>query len=316
MIRNAAMPPRLAGSDARLRLLVAVCLSIAPIRAQAQNRGTYPLGMSATNSGVTPAPGFSYSNQLLFYSRDHAKDDDGNTLAVTGNNWVLMDINSLAWVSQKKVVSGARYSAATTVPFARNDLASDIDGEISGGGGYADSYHMPLILSWSGERTAVRVMYGFVAPTGRFVAGADDNVGSGYWTHALSTAQTLYLSQTFTFSAYEMYEFHTTQEGTGVHPGQTFDLDYSLMASVRSTASLRLQVGLVGYEAWQTTAKTGPDVTPEESKQRYAVNALGFAVAAAFPRRRISLTLKYFDEFANRSSYEGYSVQATGAISF
>ena len=34
--------------------------------AGAQNRGTYPLGMSAINSGVTPPPGFTYANQLVF----------------------------------------------------------------------------------------------------------------------------------------------------------------------------------------------------------------------------------------------------------
>jgi hypothetical protein len=34
-----------------------------------------------------------------------------------------------------------------------------------------------------------------------------------------------------------MYEFHTTQEGTGVHPGQTFDLDYSALASVIGTSA-------------------------------------------------------------------------------
>src|SRR5215831_8587881 len=54
--------------------------------AKAQSRGVYPLGMSATNSGVTPESGFTYSNQLLFYSRDEVKDPNGNTLPITGNN--------------------------------------------------------------------------------------------------------------------------------------------------------------------------------------------------------------------------------------
>ena len=53
--------------------------------AQAQVRGVYPLGMSATNSGVTPEPGFTYANQLLIYSRNQLKDPDGGVIA-TGNN--------------------------------------------------------------------------------------------------------------------------------------------------------------------------------------------------------------------------------------
>ena len=65
-----------------------VCVMILSMSSQAQNRGVYPLGMTATNSGVTPAPGFTYVNQLLFCSRDHAKDDKGDTLTVTGENYV------------------------------------------------------------------------------------------------------------------------------------------------------------------------------------------------------------------------------------
>ena len=44
----------------------AICMLIAARPARAQNRGVYPLGMSAINSGVTPESGFTYSNQLLF----------------------------------------------------------------------------------------------------------------------------------------------------------------------------------------------------------------------------------------------------------
>src|SRR5947209_19481250 len=143
-----------------LGLLVIVCLLAIATSAPAQNRGVYPLGMSATNSGVTPGAGFTYVNQLLFYSRDHAKDDAGHTLPVTGEHYVLMDMNTLAWVSTQEVLGGAAFSAAATLPFARNSLTSDIEGKISGGGGFADSYYLPLILGWNRERVAVRAIYG------------------------------------------------------------------------------------------------------------------------------------------------------------
>ena len=106
----------------RMRIVLsAVCTLILAMRAEAQNRGVYPLGMTATNSGVTPKPGFTYVNQLIFYSRDQAKDDVGNTLPVTGANYVLMDMNTLAWVSTKTFLGGANYSAAVTLPFAKNE---------------------------------------------------------------------------------------------------------------------------------------------------------------------------------------------------
>jgi len=306
-----------AGKKVRLWIVAAAYVSIAVIRAQAQNRGVYPLGMSAINSGVTPESGFSYSNQLLYYSRNEAKDNSGNTLPITGLNYVLMDMNSFIWVSKKEVL-GARYSAVATLPFVKNDLTSDLNGNISGGAGFADSYYMPFILGWSPERAAVRIIYGFLAPTGRFAPDSNSNVGSGYWTHAVSSGQTFYpaKSKVLALSAFGMYEFHTTQEGTGVHPGETFDLDYSTLVSLPGTGKFRLQIGPAGYEARQTTAKTGPQVSIAESKDRYAVNGLGFAVNMAFPKRKASLAFKYFKEFADRSTFQGYSLQLVGAITF
>ena len=288
------------------------------MRAKAQNRGVYPLGMSATNSGVTPGAGFTYVNQLLFYSRDHAKDDAGNTLPVTGQNYVLMDMNTVAWVSKRKFLGGAAFSAVATLPFAKNNLTSDIKGQISGGGGFADSYYMPFILGWNRDWVAVRAIYGFLAPTGRIAAGANNNVGSGYWTHALSSGQPFYLTRKkdLVLSAFQMYEFHTTQEETGIHPGDTFDLDYSLMESLPVSKDFQLQIGITGYEQHQTTAKTGPTITPDLSKERYRVNALGFASNMAFPRRKLSLGLKFFKEFADRSTFQGFSLQLSGSLSF
>lgn len=298
----------------RIGILMA---SFAPL-AGAQSRGVYPLGMSATNSGVTPEPGFTYSNQLLFYSRDEVKDENGATLPITGSNSVLMDMNSLIWVSEKKILGGARYSAIATLPFAKNDLTSDIHGNISGGGGFADSYYVPFILGWNKERVGLRILYGFLAPTGRFAAGASNNVGSGYWTNAFSSGQTFYLTngKSLALSTYEMYEVHTAQEGTGTHPGETFDLDYSLMKTFAFVKGTSLQIGVAGYEQRQTTATRGPAVTPEEEATRYAVNAFGVASNVTFPKRKLNLGLKFFEEFANRSTFQGYSLQASGSISF
>src|SRR5262245_51123939 len=192
--------------------------------ANAQNRGVYPLGMSVIGSGVTPAPAFTYANQLLYYSRDESKDADGHTLG-TGYNGVLMDMNSFIWVSGKEILGGARFSMTATLPVAKNQLTSDVVGDIGGGSSFADSYYLPLILGWNKPRASFRALYGFLAPTGRFNAGASDNVGSGYWTHAVSSGQTFTLTENrrWTLSLFEMYEVHTTQEETGVKPGDTFD---------------------------------------------------------------------------------------------
>jgi hypothetical protein len=297
-------------------LSTVVCGFVLVTQVRAQNRGVYPLGMSATNSGVTPEPGFSYVNQLLIYSRDESKGPNGEVLA-TGSNSVVMDMNTLAWVSKKKILGGAKFSMTATLPVARNSLTSDFTGPVSGGGGFADSYYQPFILGWDKERVAVRAVYGFLAPTGSFTAGANNNVGSGYWTHAFSSGQTFYLTKDrkTIVSAFQMYEIHTKQEDTRIHPGQTFNLDFSLMRVLPVGDKPWLQVGLVGYNARQTTAKRGPGVTPDQEAARYKVNSLGFAASVNLPRR-INVGFKYFQEFSNRSTFQGHSIQISGAIKF
>jgi hypothetical protein len=232
----------------------------------------------------------------------------------------MMDLNSFVWVSKKKIkaLGGAIFSASATLPVANNSLTSDVAGSLSAGGGFADSFYQPLILGWRKKRADIRAIYGFLAPTGRFEEGANNNVGSGYWTSVLSSGQTIYLTanRATALSAFEMYEFHGTQEGTAIHPGQTLNLDYSLTQAFPVKAGLRIQLGLVGYGQWQTTDKHGPTITAEEAGARYKVNGLGFAANAIFPGRKASIGLKYFHEFDCRSTYQGYTLQISGVITF
>jgi hypothetical protein len=157
-----------------------------------------------------------------------------------------------------------------------------------------------------------------LAPTGRFKAGASNNVGSGYWTSTISAGETFYLTanKATALSAFQMYEFHGRQEGTNIHPGQTFDLDYSLTQLLPLHEELHLQLGIVGYNQWQTTDKTGPGITPAQAEAHYRVNALGVAANMILPVRNVSVGFKYFKEFANRSTFQGYSLQLAATLKF
>src|SRR5262249_31705857 len=198
-------------------------------RAEAQVRGVYPTGMNATNAGVTPESGLTYSNLFIFNARDESKGPDGEVVA-TGSNAVMIDLNTFVWVSRRTWLGGARFSTTASLLVSNNSLASDTEGQLSAGGGFADFFLQPFILGWQTGRVRLRAAYGVLMPTGRFNAGASDNVGSGYWTHAPSAGVTVFLTRdrSTTFSAFHMYEFHTTQAGTEIHPGQTANIDYSV----------------------------------------------------------------------------------------
>ena len=300
-------------------ILFAVCTWLVATCAHAQNRGVYPLGLSAINSGVSAAPGFTYNNSFLFYARDEQVGGNGEVLA-TGQQAVLLDMNTVLWASSQQIATlgNARFSCAATIPIANNSLSSSTQGAISGGGGLGDAYFQPVILGWHWERADIRGIAGVLVPTGRFTAGANDNVGNGYWTPVIAAGETFYVSpdKLTTISLFQMYEFHTTQSGTQIRPGETFDLDYSVMRGIPLHAESRLQVGAVGYGAWQTTARTGPNVTPAEQAQRYRVNAVGVGMNLLLPTQRVTLSLRYFDEFSNRWTYQGYSLQISAAVAF
>ena len=308
MTRGASRSLRIAA------LVFAVCDSAA-----AQNRGVYPLGMSATNSGATPAAGLTYTNLFILYARDESRGADGEVLA-TGGNSVLMDMNTFVWASRKPILGGARYAASATLPFANNSLSSDATGAVSGGGGFADSYYQPLILGWEKARVGLKAIYGFLAPTGRFAAGATDNVGSGYWTNVVASGQSALPNERQANGGLCVRDVRGPYERRKARTfgrGDTFNLDYS----VTRTPSLWRGSRPAGRASWATSSdrpsdKSGPAITPEQSSARYAINALGFAANLNLPSRGAGLGLKYFQEFSNKSTYEGYSLQISGSVAF
>jgi hypothetical protein len=84
-------------------------------------------------------------------------------------------------------------------------------------------------------------------------------------------------NRTTAVSAFQMYEIHTTQEGTQINPGQAWNLDYSVTHVLSVQQDLQLQIGMIGHEQRQTTDKTGPGVTASVASTRYKINAIGFA---------------------------------------
>jgi hypothetical protein len=279
-------------------------------------RGVYTPGFNATNSGVMPEPGLTYANTFMDYSFNEARCTVCGEL--TPDVAVLVDVNVFMWVSKKKILGG-NYALVAGLPFTNSSLSLAGLSPIGGGGGFADSFYQPATLGWHLKRADIMVAYAFFAPTGRFTPGASNNTGSGHWTNAPTAGETFYLTKNkgTAFSAYQMYEFHTTQEGTNIHPGQTLDLDYSLTQIIPLQKDMHtlLQVGVVGYGQWQTSNNSGPDVDPQHPGH-YRVNGIGGAANVILPVRKVSVGFKLLKEFSNSYTVQGYSLQITGGITF
>jgi hypothetical protein len=279
-------------------------------------RGVYPTGFNATNSGVMPQPGLTYANYFLDCSSNRFKTAKGDIIFEQGNAALLVDVNVFEWVTKKKIL-GANYAVAAVLAITNRDISSATLGAV--GSGFADSFYQPVTLGWHFKRADIQTAYAFFAPTGGFTAGASNNTGSGHWTNAPTAGETFYLTKNkaTSFSAYQLYEFHTTQQGTNIHPGETLDLDYSLMQVLPLQKDMHtlLQFGLVGYGQWQTTNNSGPEVD-RAHPAHYKVNALGGAANIILPVRKVSVGFKLFKEFSNSETVQGYSLQIMGGITF
>jgi hypothetical protein len=276
--------------------------------------------MSATNSGELPDVGLTYIAVVQPYSFDKLKGADGEELPVNLAASVFIEQNVFLWVSNFKIFGGT-YAASATLPVSNASLTLVRFGALQGGSGLADADYSPLTLGWQWSRADIQASYGFVVPTGRFHAEASDNTGSGVWAHIPSAGQTVYLTanKATAVSAYEMYEFHGTQKETGVHPGQTFDIDYSItqMLPLTRDKGTLLQIGLAGYGQYQTTDHTGANIDPTiAARTHYKVNALGFSADVVVPERKIDVGVKYLKEFANQATVEGHSLQISAGVTF
>jgi hypothetical protein len=287
-------------------------------QALAPLRGVYTPGFSATNSGVMPAPGLTYSNTFMDYSFNQINCADCGNVSSDFSTAVFLDVNVFMWVTKKKIL-GANYGLVAGLPFSNSALSLTGLRPIAGGGGFADSFYQPVTLGWHLKKADIMVAYAFFAPTGKYVAGATDNTGTGKWTNAPTAGETFYLTKdkATAFSAYQMYEFHTTQQQTNIHAGQTFDLDYSLtqILPLQKHTHTLLQFGVAGYGQWQTSNNSGPGVDPSHPGH-YSVNAIGGAANIILPARKTSVGFKLFKEFSNSNTVQGYSFQITGAITF
>jgi len=308
---------RTSHGPARLAAVSFVCLLAFASPVRAQVRGLYTPGMSATNSGELPEAGLTYVAAVQAYSFDELKGADGERLPVNLTTSVFVAQNVLVWVSDFKIFGGT-YAASANLPIANTSLTLVRFGALQAGSGLSDSDYSPLTLGWQWSRADIQASYGFVVPTGRFHPEASDNTGGGYWAHIPSAGQTVYLTadKATAVSAYEQYEFHGTQKNTGIRPGQTFNIDYSItrMLPLTRDKGTLLQIGLAGYGQYQTTDHRG--VTAIAAGTRYMVNALGIVADVMVPDRQIDVGVKYLQEFANRATVQGHSLQITAAVTF
>jgi hypothetical protein len=310
-----------------IRFATAIVLPIlfaAP--AHAQMNGENLLGDMGVKSGTQPEPGLYVSTIYYRYRADSLKDTAGRSINADPTGEASQTINAgvplVYYVTPKKVL-GAHFAAMAVVPFATGGLeAPGLGLSESASLGASDLYVMPAQLGWRFERGEILTGVAFFAPTGRYSAGASDNLGKGMWSYEVSAGGTLYVDpqRTVSLSTTAYWETHSKKKGevrienitlTDVKVGDLLTLEGGLGKSFLHGAA---SVGVAYYAQWKTTADAFGLSPLSGLPERHRVWGLGpdVTIPIATKTRLISLVnVRYLWEQGARLKTQGQSFVLT-----
>src|SRR5688572_20469791 len=270
-------------------------------------------GDFGVNSGTQAGPGFYVAIPFAQWNADNIKDADGNTLA--GSAFQGIDIRAmfptLIGVTPKKLL-GANYGFMVALPFSTVRPERVIPETFEADWGLNDLYVVPLYLGWHTTRADFVAGYGFYAPTGRYEAGANDNVGLGMWSHEIQGGTTVYLDAAKTFSAATTayLEMHSNKKDQDLKVGNLLTLEGGAAYNVPKIGGA---FGIGYYFQSKLSHDSGSDLplTALRALNLYGKNRLfgiGPDVTMAVFQKGGTIGLvnaRYLWESAGKSSFQG-----------
>jgi hypothetical protein len=317
-------------------ILISACFVLVyALPSVAQQKGQWVPGQFGLNAGVIPDPGITYANLALNYSSGRLNNSDGNQISgITGNYSFWVDENIVYYVPNHKILGGY-FMPYIALNVANGSLVADISGTNlsgnGGGAGFADTFVEPLNIGWHfAKRVDFNVGYAFTAPTGRYTAGASNNVGSGYWGNDITSGTTLYITknQGTTANLATAWEIHgqktvaSTPSGqfSKITPGQAFTDEWGLgqILPLKKDFSQLAQLGLVGYDQWQVSSNGGNYLIaglPVSASRvpYYSVHGIGFQANYILPTKNLVLFFKYYDEYSAKARPQGRTIVFGGS---
>jgi hypothetical protein len=315
----------------RLETAVLACMFLGGASsALAQQKGQWVPGQYGLNAGAISEPGITYANMPLNYSASRLNDSNGNRLTqnVTGTYSFWVDENIFYFVPKQKFLGGY-FMPYVALNYASGELVANITGTNlstgGGGSGFADMYVQPLNLGWHLKRADVVAGYGFSAPTGRYTAGASDNVGSGYWGNNITSGTTFYITKDKGTSANLAtdWEVHGQRQAastpagqfSNITPGQAFTDEWGVgqVLPLKKDFSRLLQLGLVGYDQWQVSSNGGTVIVAgiplnASNIPYYSVHGIGFQSNLILPAKDLAAFFKFYDEYSAKARPQGHTI--------
>ena len=319
-------------------ILIACFVLLCAFPSLAQQKGQWVPGQFGLNAGVIPDPGITYGNLALNYSASQLNDSNGNRINqnVLGTYSFWVDENIFFYVPKRKFLGGY-YMPYVAINYATGNVVAELSGtnlgSSAGGSGLADTYVQPVNFGWHLNRADFNAGYSFTAPSGRYTAGAGDNVGSGYWGNDITSGTTFYITKDQGTSAnlstaWEIHGQRTVTNALGrqfskMTPGQAFTMEWGIgqVLPLKKDQSMLAQLGVVGYEQWQVTANGGNFLVgrrpvPASLAPYYSVHAIGAQGNFIVPGKDLAFFFKYYNEYLAKARPEGRTIVFGGSWTF
>jgi len=209
-------------------VLATAGLCLAPAPASGQYMGSNFHGDFGVNSGSQAAPGFYVAVPFAQWNINHITNADGTKVLddlLQGFDF-RATFPTVVLVTPRKLL-GANYGFMAAVPVSTKVPERTFSEEVGGDWSFADLYVVPLYLGWHTPRADFVAGYGFYAPTGRYEAGANDNVGLGMWSQEIQGGTTVFLDAARKFSAATtaFIEFHSDKKDQDLRVGTLLTLE-------------------------------------------------------------------------------------------
>jgi len=293
-------------------LTVVVALGSAR-QAQAQLKGHYIPGFTGLQNGSQGPPSISVMLPVYAYTTDTIKGDDGQTLGNGPSITASFLGAGVVWVTNWKLLGGNWGGSVVPVDFMKSRIESaslDVPGSFH----FTDIIIQPLQLGWSKPRADYTVGYGFVAPTGEWELGGDENGGLGMWSNYFQagTTQRLDSKHQWTTSMLATYEIHTHKKDVDLKAGDILTLEggtgRTWMKMLEGSPLPRItNFGLVYYAQFKVTADTGSGPIADEllAGRKDRVFGVGLEGSIFLPKPKLFVGLRVVPEFGARNRTQG-----------
>lgn len=169
-----------------------------------------------------------------------------------------------------------------------------------GSSGFGDLAVAPVFLSWGWDKVDLTAGYMFTAPTGSFDAGADDNIGLGYWSHLFQASTYFYSANKNTaINLMPSYEFHSKIKDVDVKAGGRFLFEYGISQTIAN----QFEITVEGGHSWQVGEDTGEDVYWDTSfRDRFSTVGLG--LGCWLTADKFYTQLRWSKTYGNRDNFK------------